>query len=247
MLVEGIPVFDKSNICELKNNLELYPNGIIVLIDKPYKWTSADAVRKVKFLSQRFFHKKWVKIGHAGTLDPLATGLLILCIGNATKKAELLQCGDKEYIAEIEFGATTPSFDLEKEIDNRYPFEHITQESLNAALNKFIGEQEQIPPKFSAKMIGGVRAYEMARAGEEVEMRPSKIRIDLIEVLEYRLPSITVKINCGKGTYIRSFARDLGAELSSGAHLTNLIRTKSGNFTLENAAPLLDFVEVLEA
>ena len=177
----------------------------------------------------------------------MATGLLILCIGNATKKAELLQCGDKEYIAEIEFGATTPSFDLEKEIDNRYPFEHITQESLNAALNKFIGEQEQIPPKFSAKMIGGVRAYEMARAGEEVEMRPSKIRIDLIEVLEYRLPSITVKINCGKGTYIRSFARDLGAELSSGAHLTNLIRTKSGNFTLENAAPLLDFVEVLEA
>ena len=109
MLVEGIPVFDKSNICELKNNLELYPNGIIVLIDKPYKWTSADAVRKVKFLSQRFFHKKLVKIGHAGTLDPLATGLLILCIGNATKKAELLQCGDKEYIAEIEFGATTPS------------------------------------------------------------------------------------------------------------------------------------------
>jgi tRNA pseudouridine55 synthase len=246
MIVDGIPVFDKSNIGELKNNLELYPKGFIVLIDKPYKWTSADAVRKVKFLSQRFFHKKWVKIGHAGTLDPLATGVLVLCIGNATKKAELLQGGDKEYVAEIEFGATTPSFDLEKEIDNRYPFKHIAKGDVEAALKKFIGIQEQIPPKFSAKMIGGVRAYEMARAGEEVEMKPSTIRIDSLEILEFSMPSVKIKINCGKGTYIRSFARDLGVELSSGAHLTNLQRTKSGNFIIENAASLMDFVNVLD-
>lgn len=245
MIIEGIPVFDRHNIIELKNDLELYPSGFIVLIDKPYRWTSADAVRKIKFLSQRFFHKKWVKIGHAGTLDPLATGVLVLCIGNATKKAEMLQGGDKEYIADVEFGATTPSFDLEKEVDSRYPYEHITQESISDALRKFIGEQDQIPPKFSAKMIGGVRAYEIARAGEEIKMKPSKIRIDSIDIIEFDLPAVKFRINCGKGTYIRSFARDIGLELSSGAHLTNLRRTKSGSFFIENAVSLDTFVEIL--
>ena len=159
---------DKDNLQPLGGNIDDYPGGIVLPFDKPYRWTSADVVRKVKFIAQKHFHKKNLKVGHAGTLDPLATGVLLVCLGKATKQAEALQAEKKEYIAQIELGATTPCFDMEKEIDCTYPFEHITREMVEAAIPGFLGEQDQIPPVFSAKLIDGTRAYEMARAGEEV-------------------------------------------------------------------------------
>lgn len=245
-MLNQLPVFGKNNITELSNTIESYPDGFVILLNKPYQWTSADAVRKIKFLMQRVYHKKKIKIGHAGTLDPLATGLLVLCVGNATKKSEELQAGDKEYIANIQFGATTPSFDLEKEIDETYPYSHIKKEDVEKALKLFIGEQDQIPPKFSAKFVNGTRAYEIARSGEEIELRPSKITIYSIDILNFNNPNLTVDIKCGKGTYIRSFARDIGITLSSGAHLTGLIRAASGNFNLKEAIDLEELVKFLE-
>lgn len=167
-------------------SLEDYPEGIVLPIDKPYRWTSADVVRKVKFQLQKFFNLKKMKVGHAGTLDPLATGLLIVCAGNATKKAEQFQACDKEYVATFEFGATTPSFDLEQPIDAFFPYEHITADDVRKALESFVGEQEQVPPMFSAKMVGGVRAYEYARSGEPVELSTSSINISEMSLLKFR-------------------------------------------------------------
>lgn len=166
-------------------SLEDYPEGIVLPIDKPYRWTSADVVRKVKFQLQKHFNLKKMKVGHAGTLDPLATGLLIVCAGNATKQAEQFQAQDKIYTATFEFGATTPSFDLEQPVDSYFPFEHITEDSVREALAGFLGEQQQVPPMFSAKMVGGMRAYEYARTGQPVELSTSSIRIDEIELLEF--------------------------------------------------------------
>ncbi|MEG0518084.1 MAG: tRNA pseudouridine(55) synthase TruB [Bacteroidales bacterium] len=222
----------------LSQNLDDYGGGIVIPLDKPYKWTSADAVRKIKFIAQKHFHAKNIKVGHAGTLDPLATGILLICLGKATKQAEFLQGQPKEYIAKIMLGATTPSYDLEKEVDKTYPYEHITREMVEAALAKFIGEQEQIPPIFSAKLIDGTRAYEKARAGEEVVMRPAVITIYDLEIIDFTLPEVVVKVKCSKGTYIRSFARDLAQELGSGGHLTGLIRSGSGGFTLTNSVKI---------
>ena len=180
-------------------NIEDYPEGIIIPIDKPYRWTSADVIRKVKFAAIRHFGKKNLKVGHAGTLDPLATGVLLVCIGKATKLAEELQSHDKEYMAGVTFGATTPSYDLEKEIDRFFPYKHITEEGVRAALPAFIGEQDQIAPLFSAKSVDGVRAYELARklhkegktldeAAQEL-IRTAKITISELELLEYQQPS----------------------------------------------------------
>ncbi|NLX41722.1 MAG: tRNA pseudouridine(55) synthase TruB [Bacteroidales bacterium] len=166
-------------------SIDEYPEGIVIPIDKPYRWTSADVVRKIKFQIQKHFKQKKIKVGHAGTLDPLATGLLIVCVGKATKLAEILQSHEKEYMATIEFGATTPSFDLEQEIDCYYPFEHITEEMVGKALKEFIGEQFQVPPLFSAKVIDGLRAYEYARVGEEVKLRKSLINITEIELISF--------------------------------------------------------------
>lgn len=239
-------IFDRENIEKLTANLSDYPDGLVVILDKPYRWTSADAVRKIKFVGKRAFGEKNFKVGHAGTLDPLATGILIICIGKATKASEELQAEEKEYIADIRLGATTPSFDLEKEVDCLYPYDHITRDLIEEKFPLLLGEQDQVPPKFSAKFINGVRAYEMARAGEEVEMRPARVRIDSIEVLEFSNPDLKVRIKCSKGTYIRSLARDIGAVLDSGAHLTGLRRTRSGNFRIENAVPLERFIEVLK-
>ncbi len=209
---------DKESLCErLSGNLEDYPHGIVIPLDKPYGWTSADAVRKIKFMTQRYFGLKNIKVGHAGTLDPLATGILLICLGKATKVAEHLQAGEKGYIAEITFGSTTPSFDLEKEIDAYFPFEHINQELIEARLPLFLGEQNQIPPIFSAKLIDGKRAYEIARAGGNEEMKASKINIMELEVISYKAPVLILRIRCSKGTYIRSLARDLGSALESGA------------------------------
>jgi len=181
--LEGISEFFEKN---LSHDIADYPGGIVLPMDKPYRWTSADVVRKCKFALQKHFGQRGLKVGHAGTLDPLATGLLLVCAGKATKVAEELQSHGKVYLATVEFGATTASYDLEQPVDCTYPYEHITEASVKEALKSFIGEQEQVPPMFSAKIIGGLRAYEYARAGEPVELRKSIITIDSIELLEFR-------------------------------------------------------------
>lgn len=328
-----------DNIAPLSHSIEDYPDGIVLAVDKPYRWTSADVIRKVKWLACRHFGKKNLKVGHAGTLDPLATGVLLVCIGNATKRAEQLQAHDKEYIAGISFGATTPSYDLEKDIDRRFPTNKISESSVRETLKSFLGEQEQVAPLFSAKSVDGVRAYELARklyrkqrsASYEAEafhadpnnaenisdapkqdapeqdapkqdaskqdasgsaeeqsqsvfdthaaelIRTSRIRIDKLELMNFspdgtpahapsmspdysgmneqeiarakekdsrinivditplHLPLAEVRISCTKGTYIRAFARDLGEALDSGAFLSYLIRSRSGDYPLSQA------------
>ncbi len=306
----------------LSRNIEDYPEGIVLVVDKPYRWTSADVIRKVKRLACRHFGKKNLKVGHAGTLDPLATGVLLVCIGNATKRAEQLQAHDKEYVAGISFGATTPSYDLEKDIDRRFPTENVSEAAVREALKGFLGEQEQVAPLFSAKSVDGVRAYELARklyrrqqtandsggssdnfseeiltsdsggsSGNTPEERPdsqfdtraaellrtARIRIDSLELLNFspdgtplhapgtasdyegmseeeiarakeknsrinitdisplHLPLAEVRISCSKGTYIRAFARDLGETLDSGAFLSHLTRSRSGDYPLSRA------------
>lgn len=313
-----------DSIAPLSHSIEDYPDGIVLAVDKPYRWTSADVIRKVKWLACRHFGKKNLKVGHAGTLDPLATGVLLVCIGNATKRAEQLQAHDKEYIAGISFGATTPSYDLEKDIDRRFPTDKVSESSVRETLKGFLGEQEQVAPLFSAKSVDGVRAYELARrlyrkqrsASYEAEalhadpnnaenisdtpkqdasgstkeqsqsvfdahaadpIRTSRIRIDKLELLNFspdgtpahapsmspdysgmneqeiarakekdsrinivditplHLPLAEVRISCTKGTYIRAFARDLGEALDSGAFLSYLIRSRSGDYPLSQA------------
>ena len=234
-----------GNLTDLVNiNLD---EGFVLGVDKPYGWTSSDVVRKVKFMLQHKLGKKNIKVGHAGTLDPLATGILIVCIGKATKRAEALQAEEKEYVAEIKFGETTPCFDLEKEVDATYPYEHITQDGITSVLPTFLGEIDQIPPVFSAKMIGGKRAYEFARKGQEVEMKPARITIYDLEIISFSSPILTLKIRCSKGTYIRSLARDLGVELQSGAHLVGLKRTRSGTILLENCFSMEEVEKVLKS
>lgn len=213
-------------------------------VDKPLGWTSADVVRKIKVLMRRLGHRK-IKVGHAGTLDPLATGVLIVCIGRATKRAEALQAERKEYLTTMALGATTPSYDMEHPVDKTYPYEHITPERLAQALREMEGEQMQLPPVFSAKLIDGRRAYEYARKGAEVEMRRAPIRIDEMKVEAFELPSLTLRIRCSKGTYIRSIARDLGEKLGSGAYLTALCRTRSGDFTLDDTYTLEEAERIL--
>jgi len=216
--------------------------GVILLFDKPLHWTSFNLVSKVKsILRYRLGYKK-IKVGHAGTLDPLATGLLIVCCGKATKRVNELQLQKKEYVATFKLGATTPSFDLEKEIDKTFPTDHITREMVDNVVKGFIGEQMQIPPLFSAKFVDGGRAYMLARKGVDMELEPSPIEITYLEVLDFSLPLLTVKIGCSKGTYIRALARDLGKALDSGAHLVALRRNASGNFRVEDAMDI-DFFE----
>jgi tRNA pseudouridine55 synthase len=212
-----------------------FREGYILSIDKPYAWTSTDVVRKVKILLRYKTGIRNIKAGHAGTLDPLATGVLIVCIGKATKDIADIQNGEKEYIVDVCLGATTPSFDLETEIDNRYPVEHINADLIKSVLSSFIGKQEQIPPLFSAKLIEGKRAYEYARTGKTPEMKPANIEIYSMELLDYTAPIAKIKMNCSKGTYVRSFARDLGIALKSGGHISKLQRSKSGKYEISNA------------
>jgi tRNA pseudouridine55 synthase len=188
---------------------------------------------------------KKLKVGHAGTLDPLATGVMILCTGKNTKLIESFQYQTKEYVATIKLGATTPSFDLETEIDAEYPTEHITEELVKETLAKFIGEIQQIPPTYSAIKINGKRAYEYARKGDEVELKPKTLVIDEIELLDYKMPEIVVRVVCSKGTYIRALARDIGEALQSGGHLTALRRTQIGDIRVENCLQYDDFVKNL--
>jgi tRNA pseudouridine55 synthase len=208
-----------------------FVDGEIICIDKPLGWTSFDAVKRVRGAILRRMGVKKFKVGHAGTLDPLATGVMIICTGRATKRIEELQSGVKEYIADIALGATTPSFDLETEIDATYPTEHITRESVENALNKFVGRIEQVPPAFSACKIAGERAYDLARRGDEPKLKAKVLVIDEIELLDYSPSAIRIRVVCSKGTYIRALARDIGLELNTGGHLTALRRTRVGNFT----------------
>ena len=288
----------------LSHDIADYPDGIVLPIDKPFRWTSADVIRKVKFAAFRHFRKKNLKVGHAGTLDPLATGVLLVCIGPACKRAQEFQDHDKEYIAGIRFGATTPSYDLEKEVDRTFPYDGVTEESLRAVLPSFLGTQEQVAPLFSAKSVDGVRAYEMARklyrnaqkgiidpdfdAAALETLHHSTITISELELLEFipegeglpgafarigsrsdaegspspsgstassrihltdtssmGLPEARIRIACSKGTYIRAFARDLGEALGTGAHLSSLVRTKTGDFRVEDALSLEQALSLL--
>ena len=225
-------------------DVNLVEDGYVAVIDKPLEWTSADVVRKVKFRLQRMGYRK-IKVGHAGTLDPLATGVLLVCIGRATKRVDSLQAERKEYVAELMLGATTPSYDMEHPVDQTFPIEHITKEAVESVLRTLEGERLQAPPLYSAKKVEGVRAYEFARQGEEVELKKALINIYSITLEEYDLPKIRIRVECSKGTYIRSLAKEIGEGLDSGAYLTSLRRTASGDFRVENAMQLEDFLKKL--
>ena len=222
-----------------------FEDGYIAVVDKPLRWTSADVVRKIKFTLRKLGYRR-IKVGHAGTLDPLATGILLVCIGRATKLADALQAEEKEYTADVMLGATTPSYDLEHPVDRIYPWEHVTREAAEEALRSLTGERLQEPPLFSAKKIEGTRAYELARAGETTRLRKSLITIYEMNIEEFDLPRMRIRVRCSKGTYIRSLAREIGEALQSGAHLTSLRRTRSGGFTLENAWDLEEFLKKLQ-
>ncbi len=209
-------------------------SGEIIGIDKPLGWTSFDAVKRIRGAIQRRMHVKKFKVGHAGTLDPLATGVLIICTGRATRRISALQEGMKEYVAEITLGATTPSFDLETKIDATYPYEHVTRELVESVLPRFTGHVMQVPPVFSAVKIDGKRAYSFARKGKDVELKAKSLEIREIEILNFESPILTLRILCSKGTYIRALARDLGEALDTGAHLTALRRTRVGDITIDN-------------
>lgn len=207
--------------------------GEVVFFNKPLDWTSFDLVNKFRYKLSRKLKVKKIKVGHAGTLDPKATGVMILCTGKATKRIDEFQGQTKEYVATLMLGATTPSFDLEKEVDATYPTEHITRELTEAALRKFIGRIEQVPPAFSACNVDGKRAYELARRGEDVILKAKELVIDEIELMDYQLPVLKIRVVCSKGTYIRALARDIGQALDSGAHLIALERTRVGDITLD--------------
>lgn len=218
-----------------------FKEGEVLYFDKPYRWTSFALVNKIRYHVSRKLGVKKIKVGHAGTLDPLATGVMIVCIGKATKRIEEFQYHTKEYVATLQLGATTPSYDLEKEIDATYPTGHITRELVEETLQRFVGAIEQVPPAFSACKVDGKRAYELARKGDEVQLKPKTLVIDEIELLECALPEIKIRVVCSKGTYIRALARDIGEALHSGAHLTALCRTRVGEVTLENCMKVEDF------
>jgi tRNA pseudouridine55 synthase len=223
-------------------DINLKEEGYIAVIDKPLEWTSSDVVRKIKFRLNKMGYRK-IKVGHAGTLDPLATGILLVCIGKATKQVDALQAERKEYVAELMLGATTPSFDMEHPVDKTYPIDHITREKVEEALLALTGERLQAPPIYSAKKVEGLRAYELARAGEQVELRKALINIYSITLEEYDLPKMRIRVECSKGTYIRSLAQEIGEALESGAYLTSLRRTRNGRFSEQDAESLEDFLK----
>lgn len=215
--------------------------GAILLINKPYGWTSFNVVNKIKHLIRKSKGYKNLKVGHAGTLDPLATGLLVICVGKATKLVETFINDDKEYVATFRLGQTTPSFDMETQMNQELPVDHITDELVQDTVNSFLGEQNQVPPLFSAKFVQGKRAYDLARQGVEMELKPVRIFFHELEIIKFELPYLTLRVRCSKGTYIRSLARDLGVALKSGAYLSDLVRTGSGRFKLSDAKELVEF------
>ena len=230
---------------ELKDLQDLI-DGRILFLDKPLFWTSFDLVKKVKAIIEKKIRQKYnirqrVKVGHAGTLDPLADGLMVLGTGRKTKILESIQADEKEYITTLEFGKTTPSFDLETMFDHEYSFSYLPREELEHVLDKYTGNIDQVPPRYSAKSVGGRRAYKAARTGEDLELKASRIRIEKMEILDHHWPIVTIRVVCSKGTYIRALARDLGDELETGAHLIGLTRTRIGNYHLEDAFSLEKF------
>jgi len=222
-------------------------SGETLYIDKPLGWTSFDVVKRLRGVLLHRLHRKKMKVGHAGTLDPLATGVMVVVTGRSTKLIESLQAGVKEYVATIQLGATTPSFDLETKIDATYPTSHITREAIDAILPRFMGRIEQVPPAFSACKIDGLRAYDMARQGCEVELKPKVLVIDSIEVEEFDCVnmSLRLRIVCSKGTYIRALARDIGEALGSGGHLTSLRRIRVGDVTVDDCLTVEQAVELI--
>ncbi len=229
-----------------EKRLNYFEEGRILIFDKPAHWTSFDLVNKIRIMIRAAFGLRKIKVGHAGTLDPLATGLMIICTGPSTRRIEEFMGFEKEYTATIELGATTPSFDLETEIDDHFPVNHITEEMVTEMLKKFTGEQLQVPPLFSAKFIDGKRAYKFARKGQDIELEPVKVNIREIELLSFSQSRISIRMVCGKGTYIRAFARDLGKSLNSGAYISELRRTATGPFRIEEAMDLEKFRLFLE-
>lgn len=225
----------------------LHPvEGEIFYVDKPLRWTSFDVVKRIRGALSRRTGLKKLKVGHAGTLDPLATGVMTVVTGRATKQIEALQAHTKEYVATIRLGATTPSFDLETEIDAEYPWEHIDRPMVEEALKKFVGSIKQVPPAYSACKIDGKRAYKMARKGKEVNIKAKELVIDEIELLDMQMPVIVIRVVCSKGTYIRALARDIGEALGSGGHLTGLRRTRVGDVAVENCLSVEDLMKNLE-
>ena len=227
-------------------NPEDFKEGQILLIDKDPGWTSFDVVNKIRRALNTLLGIKKIKVGHSGTLDPLASGLVMIFTGRATKKIEQFQGLDKEYIATIRLGATTPSYDLETKIDRTFPVDHISRQDVLHVLESLKGEQSQIPPLYSAKSVDGVRAYDMARKGLHVELKPVQVTIYELELVELELPVLTLRISCSKGTYIRSLARDIGEKLNSGGHLTALRRTKIGSYSVNDAEKTSEFVKKLK-
>lgn len=223
-----------------------YIEGEVLYLNKPLHWTSFQLVNKVKYAILRSEHIKKLKVGHAGTLDPLATGVMIICTGKATKQIESFQYQTKEYIASLHLGATTPSFDLEHPIDEEYPTEHIDAAMVEKCVQSFVGEIQQVPPVYSAVRVKGKRAFDYARQGEEVELKAKTLVIDEIEVLEFAMPILKIRVVCSKGTYIRALARDIGLALNSGAHLVGLIRTRIGETTLDKCMQIEDFIKQIE-
>ena len=221
-------------------------DGEILYIDKPLGWTSFDAVKRMRGALSRRLGLKKIKVGHAGTLDPLATGVMILCTGRATKRIDELQAGVKEYVATVALGATTPSFDLETEIDATYPTDHITRQLVENVLQSFKGRIEQIPPSFSACKVDGKRAYELARKGKEVDLKPKILVIDEIELIDFSPESITIRVVCSKGTYIRALARDIGRALDSGGHLAALRRTRVGDVSVDKCLSVDQAAELIK-
>jgi tRNA pseudouridine55 synthase len=222
--------------------------GEYIYINKPYRMTSFGALAFVRTRVSRRVGVRRVKIGHAGTLDPLATGVLILCTGKKTKEIERLQLNNKEYTATLQLGATTPSYDMEHEVDATYPTAHITRELIERVLADFVGEIQQVPPQYSACKIGGDRAYDLMRKGKEVELKAKTVHIDSIDVIDFdpTTMQLSIRVSCGKGTYIRSLARDIGRALESGAYLTALCRTRLGGVRIEDCITIDDFPQWLE-
>jgi tRNA pseudouridine55 synthase len=225
--------------------LEDFKNGQVLLIDKPLDWTSFQVVNKLRWHIRKKFNIKKIKVGHAGTLDPLATGLLIICTGKFTKKIEQFQAQIKEYTGEITLGSTTPSYDLETEINKTFPTEHITSELIQKTTKKFIGEIDQVPPIFSAIKKEGKRLYDIAREGGTTEIKSRKITISEFEITKIDFPKVEFRVVCSKGTYIRSLAYDFGLALNSGGHLSELRRTKIGEFNVDNGMKIDEFIASL--
>ncbi len=227
-------------------NAEDYKNGQIILIDKPLHWTSFQVVNKLRFAIKKKFQLKDIKVGHAGTLDPLASGLLIICTGKLTKTIDSLQVQEKEYTGIITLGGTTPSYDLETSVDQVFPYVHITDPEIHAAAKTFLGETEQLPPIFSAIKKDGVRMYELARKGLSAEIQPRKITVREFEITKIELPEVDFRIVCSKGTYIRTIAHDFSKDLKTGSHLSRLRRTKIGDYSVANAMDMNSFIAQFE-